>query len=86
MDRLQSLVKRFVPRSGNVNADHMRDELARFQIYLCGVSTGIRRPGSHATTVNASGNSTVFSAYHQQFGPVNINNRPGAPGEDSGTS
>ncbi len=86
MDRLRSLAERFGPRSGNVNADHVRDQLARFQIYLPGASADIRPPASHATTVNASGNSTVFNGYYQQFGPVNINSRPAAPGEDNGTS
>ena len=32
MDRLRSLAERFGPRSGNVNADHVREQLARFQI------------------------------------------------------
>jgi hypothetical protein len=86
MDRLRSLAERFGPRSGNVNADHVRDQLARFQIYLSGANTGIMRPASHVTTINASGNSTVFNAYQQQFGPVNINSRPTAPGEDNGPS
>lgn len=86
MDRLRSLAERFGPRSGNVDADHVRDQLARFQIYLSAASTGVRRPASHATTINATGNSTVFSGYHQQFGPVNINSRPAGPGEDNATS
>jgi hypothetical protein len=86
MDRLRSLAERFGPRSGNVNADHVRDQLARFQIYLSAKGTGVRRSASHATTINASGNSTVFSGHRQQFGPVNINSRPAATGEDNGAS
>jgi hypothetical protein len=86
MDRLRSLAERFGPRSGNVDADHVRDQLARFQIYLSATSTGVRRPASHAITINATGSSTVFNGYHQQFGPVNINSRPAGPGEDKGTS
>jgi hypothetical protein len=85
MDRLRSLAERFGPRSGNVNADHVRDQLARFQIYLSSAGTSVRRPASHAT-INASGNSTVFNAYHQQFGTVDINSRPATAGEDNGIS
>lgn len=86
MDRLRSLAERFGPRSGNVDADHLRDQLARFQIYLSAASTGVRRPASDSTTINASGNSTVFNGYYQQFGPVNINSGPAGTGEDNGSS
>jgi hypothetical protein len=86
MDRLRGLAERFGPRSGNVNADHVRAELARFQIYLSAASIGVRRPSSHATTINASGNSTVISGHVQHFGTININSRPSAPGEENGAS
>lgn len=86
MDRLRSLAERFGPRSGNVNAAHVRDQLARFQIYLSPVSTGVRRPATHNTTINASGHSTVFNAHVQHFGPVSINSRRSAQGEENGRS
>jgi hypothetical protein len=86
MDRLRSLAERLGPRSGNVNAAHLRDQLARFQIYLSAAGTGVRRPASDATTINASGNSTVFNGYYQQFGPVNINSSPAGTGEENGSS
>jgi hypothetical protein len=86
MDRLRGLAERFGPSSGNVNADHVRAELARFQIYLSAASTGVRRPASHATTINASGNSTVISGHVQHFGTININSRSSAPGEENGAS
>jgi hypothetical protein len=86
MSQLRSLAERFGPRSGNVNADHVRTELARFHIYLSPASTGVRRPATHNTTINASGHSTVFNAHVQHFGPVNINSRPSAQGEETGAS
>jgi hypothetical protein len=86
MDRLRGLAEQFGPRSGNVNADHVRDQLARFQIYLSSATTGVRRPATHETTINASGHSTVFSAHVQHFGPININGRRPTRGEESGAS
>ena len=61
-------------------------ELARFEIYLSAASTGVRRPASHSTTINASGNSTVISGHIQHFGAININSKPSASGEENGTS
>lgn len=84
MDRLRGLAVQFGPRSGNVNADHVRDQLARFEIYLSPASTGVRRSAPDVTTVNASGHSTVFNARIQHFGPVNINSTPTAQGEENG--
>jgi hypothetical protein len=49
-------------------------------------STGVRRPASHSTTINASGNSTVISGHIQHFGAININSKPSASGEENGTS
>lgn len=86
MDRLRGLAGRFGPHSGNVDADHVRAELARFQIFLSAASTGVRRPTSHATTINASGNSTVISGHVQHFGAININSRPLASEEENGAS
>lgn len=86
MDRLRSLAERFGPRSGNVNADHVRDQLARFQIYLSPASTGVRHPATYNTTINACGHSTVFNAHVQHFSPVNINSRRSAQGEGNGAS
>ena len=86
MNSLRDLAQRFGPHSGNVNADHVRAQLARFEIYLSAVSTGVRRPAAHATTINASGNSTVISGHVQHFGVININSGPSASGEENGTS
>jgi hypothetical protein len=85
MTHLLAIAGRFGPRSGNVDADHVRGELARFEIYLPMASTGVRRPAPH-TTINASDNSTVFNSQVMTFGAVHIHGRPSAPGKKGETS
>lgn len=85
MNALRSVVHQFGPHSGNVDADHVRAQLARFEIYLPAATTGARQQASHATTINASGGSTVISGHIQHFGAININSRPSACREDNGT-
>lgn len=85
MTHLLRIVGQFGPRSGNVDAHHVRGELARFEIYLPAGSTGIRRPAPR-TTINASGNSTVFNGQVQNFGAFHFHGRPSAPGKESGAS
>jgi hypothetical protein len=86
MGCLRVLAVQFGPRSGNVNADHVREQLARFEIYLSPETTGVRRGTAYNTTINARDHSTVFNARIQHFGPVNINSTPPAQGEGSGAS
>jgi hypothetical protein len=85
MTHLLRIAVQFGPRSGNVDAHHVRSELARFEIYLPAESTGIRRPAPH-TTINASGNSTVFSGQVQNFGPFHFHSSLSAPGKESEAS
>jgi hypothetical protein len=84
MAHLLTIAGRFGPRSGNVDADHIRDVLARFEVYLSPAGSGVRRAA--APTINASGNSTVFNGHIQNFGALNIHGRAEAPGRESGTS
>jgi hypothetical protein len=83
MTHLLAIAGRFGPRSGNVDADHVRGELARFEVYLPAAMTGVRRPASH-TTINASGKSTVFNSQVMKFGAFHFHGRPSAPGEAEG--
>jgi hypothetical protein len=85
MTHLLAIAGRFGPRSGNVDADHVRGELARFEVYVPATSTGGRRPVSH-TTINASADSTVFNGQIQNFGAFYFGGRPQTPGKESGTS
>jgi hypothetical protein len=85
MMHLLAVAGRFGPRSGNVDADHVRDELARFEVYLPSGLIGIRRPASH-TTINASGNSTVFNGQVMNFGAFHFHGGPSASEEEKGTS
>ena len=85
MTHLLAIAGRFGPRSGNVDADHVRGELARFEVYLPATRMGVRRPASH-TTINASGNSTVFNGQVMNFGAFHFHGRPSAPGKENGTS
>jgi hypothetical protein len=85
MTHLLAIAGRFGPRSGNVDADHVRGELARFEVYLPAAMTGVRRPASH-TTINASGKSTIFNSQVMNFGALHFHGRPSAPGEENGTS
>jgi hypothetical protein len=85
MAHLLTIAGRFGPRSGNIDADHLRGELARFEVYLHAAMTGVRRPAPH-TTINASGNSTVFNSQVMNFGALHFQGSPSAPGEENGTS
>ncbi|GEM_PF-2174280 len=85
MTHLLAIAGRFGPRSGNVDADQVRGELARFEVYLPTTMTWVRRPASH-TTINASGNSTVFNGQVMNFGAFHFHGGPSAPGEEKGTS
>lgn len=85
MAHLLRIAGQLGPRSGNVDARHVCVELARFEIYLPAGSTGIRRPAPH-TTINASGNSTVFNGQVQNFGAFHFHSRPSASGKESGAS
>ena len=84
MTHLLAIAGRFGPRSGNIDADHVRGELARFEVYLPAAETGVRRPAS-PNTINASGNSTVFNAQVQHFGAFHFHGRP-AHGKENETS
>jgi hypothetical protein len=86
MDRLRGIAVAFGPRSGNVNADHVRQQLTRFGIYLSPETTGVRRPATHSTNINAHDHSMVFNAHVQHFGPGSINSAPPAQGEGGGAS
>ena len=48
-------------------------------------ATGGERPASH-TTINASGNSTVFNSQVMNFGAAHFHGRPSAPGEENEAS
>jgi hypothetical protein len=85
MGCLRFLAEQLGPRSGNVDADHVREQLARFEIYLSPDTTGVRRGTAYNTTINARDHSTVFNARTQHFGPVNINTPP-VQGGGSGAS
>jgi hypothetical protein len=85
MAHLLAIAGRFGPRSGNVDADHVRGELARFEVHLPVSGTGVRRPASQ-TTINASGSSTVFNSQIMNFGSAYFYGRPSAPGEENATS
>jgi hypothetical protein len=84
MAHLLAIAGRFGPRSGDVDADHIRRELARFEVYLPVASTDVRRAVSH-TTINASGNSTVFSGHVQSFGVLHFHGGPEIPRKESET-
>jgi hypothetical protein len=83
MGHLLVIAGQFGPCSGNVGAQDLRGELARFGVYLPAARTGIKRPASH-TTINASGNSTVFNGHVMNFGAFHFHGRPSAPGKESG--
>jgi hypothetical protein len=85
MTHLLAVAARFGPRSGNVDADHVRGELARFAVYLPVGGTGVRHAGSR-TTINASGSSTVFNSQVMNFGAFHFHGRPSASGKENGTS
>src|SRR5450755_2989624 len=85
MAQLRLIAGQFGPRSSNVDAEHVRAQLARFGVYLPTTSTGIRRPGSQ-TIINANDNSTVFNGHIQNFGAFHFRGGPGTPGTESGTS
>ena len=85
MTHLLAIAGRLGPRSGNVDANHVRGELARFEVYLPAAMIGARRPTSH-TTINASGNSTVFNGQVMNFGAFHFHGGRSAPGEEIGTS
>ena len=59
MAKLLLIARQFGPRSGNVDADHVRDTLALSGIHLPADATGIRQPAS-GTIINSYDNSTVF--------------------------
>jgi len=85
MTHLLAVAGRFGPRSGNIDADHVRGELARFEVYLPAAMIGARRPASH-TTINASGNSTVFNGQVMNFGAFHFHGGPSVSGEEKGAS
>jgi hypothetical protein len=85
MTHLLAIAGRFGPRSGNVDADLVRAELARFEVYLPAARTGLRRPMPH-TTIHASGNSTVFNGQVMNFNAVHFHGSPSAPGKENGAS
>lgn len=85
MAHLLTIAGQFGPRSGNVDADHVCDALARFEVYLPPAGTGVRRAAS--PTINASGNSTVFNGHIQNFGGAfYFHGKAEPPGRESGTS
>ena len=59
--------------------------LSFFEVYLPAAMIGARRPTSH-TTINASGNSTVFNGQVMNFGAFHFHGGRSAPGEEIGTS
>jgi hypothetical protein len=85
MTHLLAIAGRFGPCSGNVDAEHVRGELARFGVYLPAALTGVRRPAS-SVTINASDYSTVFSSQVMHFGDLHFHGRPSVPGKENGTS
>jgi hypothetical protein len=85
MAHLLVIAGRFGPRSGNVDADLVRGELARFGVYVPARSTDFQRSATN-TTINASDNSTVFNAQVMNFGILNLHDRSSTPGKESGTS
>jgi hypothetical protein len=84
MTHLLAMAGRFGPRSGNVDADHVRAELARFGVDLPAAETKSSRSPSH-TTINASGNSTVFSSEVMSFGAVHFHGGTSAPRKENET-
>lgn len=88
MNQLRSLAQQFGPRAGDINAEHVRKELIRYGIYLSPVTIGVKRSATNSTTINATGNSTVFNNTGgvQNFGPIHIGNRRSAREEENGAS
>jgi len=85
MAHLLAIAGQFGPRSGNIDVTHVRDVLARFGVYVPAASAGVRRATSH-TTINASGNSTVFNGHIQNFGALHFHDGPQSQREESGAS
>jgi hypothetical protein len=85
MTHLLAIAGRFGPRSGNVDADHVRGELERFEVYLPAAMTGVRG-AAPSVTINASDHSTVFNSQVMHFGAFHFHGRPSVPGKENGTS
>ena len=85
MQHLYSIAGEFAPHSGLVDAEHVRKELARFEVYLPPASTGIRRQGS-TFTVNNNGSGPIFMAGgNQTFPGLRFGNGPAtAPSREGG--
>jgi hypothetical protein len=85
MQHLYSIAGEFAPQSGLVDAEHVRKELARFDVYLSPAGAGIRRQRS-TFTVNNNGNGPVFMAGGDQtFTGLQFGNRPpAAPSQEGG--
>jgi hypothetical protein len=77
MAHLYTIAGGFGPRSGLVDAEHVRRELRRFAVYLPAASTGVRR-GAPVFTVNNNANGTVFAAETQTFHGLSFGNGPTA--------
>jgi hypothetical protein len=83
MAHLYAIAGRFGPRSGNVDADHVRRELARLGVYLSSGDVGVRRQAESRVTIHASGESTVFHGQVMNFGTLNIHGKTSTPGKES---
>lgn len=83
MSQLLAMATRLGPRAGNVDAEHVRQELARFEIYLPAGKIRARRP-EYQATIHAHDQSTVISGQHQNFS-LNFYNRPSASGQENET-
>lgn len=83
MSQLLAMAARFGPRAGNVDADHVRQELARFEIYLPAGNSRPRRP-EYQATIHAHDQSTVISGQNQNFS-LNFYSRPPTSGQESET-
>ena len=79
MAKLLLIARQLGPRSGNVDADHVRDTLALSGIHLPADATGIRQPAS-GTIINSYDNSTVFhSDRHMHFGSFHFGGGTSTP-------
>jgi hypothetical protein len=82
MGKLLEIAREFGPRSGNVDAGRVRDELARFDIRLPEDATGIRHSAS-GTVIHAHDSSKVFhSDRDMHFGDLYFDGRTPEPGGD----
>lgn len=83
MAHLYTIACGFGPRSGLVDAEHVRRELIRFEVYLPAASTGVRR-NAPVFTVNNNASGPVFAAETMTFHGLQFGNGPTAAPSQEG--